>query len=377
MKPRYVIDLDRLAGTAAVAKANAERLGVHLLMALKSFPLPAAFPTLAPYIEGFTASGLYEARLGRKLGKEVHVHAPAYTGDEMPEICATCSHVVFNSLTQLARFGALARARGCSVGLRVNPGFSSADCLAYDPCCPESRFGVLWEELDTAEGRALLENVDGIHIHALCEGYADQFAELVERFAADLRRFGPAFAGSLRWINLGGGEVIDDPAFASPRAVAAVAGLQALGAFRICIEPSEYMVRRSGFLEAHVLDVIHRAKDIAILDVSGSCHATDLLLFKMTPDVVAPAQASDGRRTILGCVSCLAGDVLGEYAFAAPLRAGDTVVFGGLGSYSFAQLSWFNGIRRPDLVVRSQAGGERTVLGWDYADYAREFGADV
>lgn len=369
MKPRYIIDLDKLEETARIAQANADRLGVHLLMALKSFPLPAAFPTLAPYVEGFTASGLYEAKLGKKLGKAVHVHAPAYTDHEMPEICATCSHVVFNSLTQLARFGAYARERGCSVGLRINPGFSSADCLAYDPCCPESRFGVMLDELTALKDPTLLENLDGIHIHALCEGYADDFAGMVEKFTAS---FG-AYVGKLRWINLGGGEVINDPAFASPRAIAAVAKLQALGDFTLYIEPSEYMVRYAGSLEAHVLDVLHREKDIAVLDVSGSCHATDLILFKMTPDVLSPAQAESGRRTILGCVSCLAGDVLGEYAFAKPLQVGDTVVFGGLGCYSFAQLSWFNGIRRPDLVVRSKTGGERVVLSWDYADYVREF----
>lgn len=374
MKPRYVIDLDRLAETARVARGNADRLGVRLLMALKSFPLPAAFPALAPYVEGLTASGLYEAKLGRLMGKDVHVHAPAYTDDEMPEVCATCSHVVFNSLGQLARFGAYARERGCSVGLRVNPGFSSADCLAYDPCCPESRFGVLRAELDAlgaSARRALFAQLDGIHIHALCEGYADDFAGMVEKFTAS---FGDC-VGGLRWINLGGGEVINDPAFATPRAVAAVKALQALGGFTLFVEPSEYMVRYAGFLEAHVLDVLRREKDIAVLDVSGSCHATDLILFKMTPDVVSPPQAKAGRRTILGCVSCLAGDVLGEYTFARPLAVGDTVVFGGLGCYSFAQLSWFNGIRRPDLVVRSVAEGERKVLGWGYADYAREFGA--
>ena len=119
--------------------------------------------------------------------------------------------------------------------------------------------------------------------------------------------------------------------------------------------------------------MIRREKDIAVLDVSGSCHATDLLLFKMKPDVIEPAQAEGGRTTILGCVSCLAGDVLGEYDFAKPLAVGDTVVFGGLGCYSFAQQSWFNGIRHPDLVLRSKADGERTVLSWDYADYQREF----
>lgn len=388
MKPRYVIDLDLLEKTARIAKGNADRLGVRLLMALKSFPLPSAFPTLAPFVEGWTASGLYEARLPGigfpSLRHEVHVHAPAYVEEEMPAVLATCSHVVFNSLAQLKRFGAAAKARGARVGLRVNPGFSSADCLAYDPCCPDSRFGVLWEELRGCDA-GTLRDVDGLHLHALCEGGADDFAELVERVSEQLRLLLEASAlvpANLAWINLGGGEVICDPDFSSPRACQAVRKLKGLlspdATPVVYIEPSEYLVRYSGFLEAHVLDVIHREKDIAILDVSGSCHATDLLLFRMMPEIVAPPLAAEGadgssRRTILGCVSCLAGDVLGEVAFERPLQVGDTVVFGGLGSYTFAQQSWFNGIRHPDIVLRSAAEGERTVLTWGFDDFLRDF----
>ena len=370
MKPQYRIDLDRLAGTAAVAKSNADRLGVRLLMALKGFPLPAAFPTLAPFVEGVTASGLFEARLGGLMGKEVHVHSPAYADDEMDALCETCSHIVFNSLSQLRKFGAKAKARGASVGLRLNPGFSSADCLKYDPCCPDSRFGVMADEMCGDLGI-----VDGVHVHALCEGYADDFAGMVERLASLLET--PSvrpLLTRLKWVNLGGGEVINDPGFATPRAVAAVKALKALGNFDVMIEPSEYMVRYSGMLVAHVLDVIRRKeKDIAVLDVSASCHATDLLLFDMRADVLSPAQSDAGRKTILGCASCLAGDVIGEYGFAKPLEAGDEVVFGGLGCYSFAQQSWFNGIRHPDVVLVSKAGGERTVLSWEYEDYLREF----
>lgn len=370
MKPQYRIDLDRLVETAAVAKSNADRLGVRLLMALKGFPLPAAFPTLAPFVEGVTASGLFEARLGSLMGKEVHVHSPAYADDEMDALCETCSHIVFNSLSQLSRFGAKAKARGASVGLRLNPGFSSADCLKYDPCCPDSRFGVMADEICGD-----LEIVDGIHVHALCEGYADDFAGMVERLASLLET--PSvrpLLPRLKWVNLGGGEVVNDPGFATPRAVSAVKALKALGNFDVMIEPSEYMVRYSGTLVAHVLDVIRRKeKDIAVLDVSASCHATDLLLFDMRADVLSPAQSDAGRKTILGCVSCLAGDVIGEYGFAKPLEAGDEVVLGGLGCYSFAQQSWFNGIRHPDVVLVSKAGGERTVLSWEYEDYLREF----
>ncbi len=391
MKPQYRIDLDKLAETAAVAKANADKLGVHLLMALKGFPLPAAFPTLAPYVEGVTASGLFEARLGKLMGKEVHVHAPAYAEDEIDDLCETCSHVVFNSLEQLRKFGPRVKAKGISVGLRINPGFSSADCLKYDPCCPDSRFGVMVEELREPAGAGVegVEKVeiDGLHVHALCEGYSDDFAGMVERLTVLLSTIStsstlaqravstpqPLNLHNLRWINLGGGEVINDPNFATPRAIAAVKTLKALGDFEVMIEPSEYMVRYSGSLVAHVLDVIRRKdKDIAVLDVSASCHATDLLLFDMRADVLSPAQSEEGRATILGCVSCLAGDVIGEYRFAKPLEVGDTVVLGGLGCYSFAQQSWFNGIRHPDVVLVSKAEGERTVLSWEYQDYLRE-----
>ena len=370
MKPQYRIDLDSLARTAEVARANADKLGVRLLMALKGFPLPAAFPTLAPYVEGVTASGLFESRLGKLMGKEVHVHAPAYADDEIDDLCETCTHIVFNSLEQLRNFGPEAKKKGLSVGLRLNPGFSSADCLKYDPCCPDSRFGVMADEI---EGD--LDLVDGIHVHALCEGYADDFAGMVEKLTSLLGApvFRPLLP-RLKWINLGGGEVINDPGFATPRAVAAVKALKTLGNFDVMIEPSEYMVRYSGSLVAHVLDVIRRQeKDIAVLDVSASCHATDLLLFDMRADVISPAQSDDGRTTILGCVSCLAGDVIGEYRFAKPLEIGDTVVLGGLGCYSFAQQSWFNGIRHPDVVLVSKADGEHTVLSWDYDEYLREF----
>jgi len=396
LKPQYRIDLDQLAETASIAKANADKLGVKLLMALKGFPLPAAFPTLAPYVEGVTASGLFEARLGKLMGKEVHVHAPAYAEDEIDELCETCSHIVFNSLAQLEKFGPIAKAKGVSVGLRINPGFSSADCLKYDPCCPDSRFGVMVDELreskipadiDVSNSQLSTLNsqlpIDGIHVHALCEGYADDFAGMVEKLT-DLLSNSPLTTlhsqlstpqGSRPfWINLGGGEVINDPRFATPRAIAAVKALKELGDFEVMIEPSEYMVRYSGSLVAHVLDVIRRKdKDIAVLDISASCHATDLLLFDMRADVVSPTQSEDGRTTILGCVSCLAGDVIGEYRFAKPLEVGDTVVLGGLGCYSFAQQSWFNGIRHPDVVLVSRAEGERTVLSWDYPEYLREF----
>ena len=374
---KYKIDLDALAATFAVAKANTDALGIGLLMALKGFPCPPAFSTVAPYLRGVTASGLFEAKLGALMGHDVHVHAPAYTAEEMPEIRRVCTHVVFNSLAQLKAFGPETAAAGCHVGLRINPGFSFADCLKYDPCCPDSRFGVLPEEFraflaDPANAEAVA-SLDGLHVHALCEGYSEAYATLVERFSGQLKAFLAVRPLALKWINLGGGETINQPGYATEQAIAAMKGLKALGAFEVFIEPSEYLVRYSGTIEAEVLDVIHREKDIAVLDVSLVCHATDAILYDMKSEILAPAQKKGGRKTILGTVSCLAGDVIGEYEFARPLQVGAKVVIGGMGCYSFAQQSWFNGIRHPDLVMVSKEKGEETAISWTFDDYLKEF----
>ncbi len=379
---KYKIDLDRLAADFATAKTNADGLGVSLAMALKGFPCPAAFPVIAPYISAVTASGLFEAKLGALAKVPVHVHAPAYRADEMDELCKVCSHIVFNSLAQLKAFGPACAAAGCHVGLRINPGFSFADSLKYDPCCPDSRFGVLPDEfiafLAAPVNADAVAALDGLHVHALCEGRPPAFAKLVERFTRQVESFFAA-NGSLKlnWINLGGGQTINDPGYATERASAAVAELRRMGPFEVIIEPSEYLVRYAGTIEANVLDVIHRGqKDIAILDVSLVCHATDVVIYDMRPDILRPAQRAGGRKTILGAVSCLAGDVIGQYEFDRPLVVGDTVEIGGMGCYSFAQQSWFNGIRHPDLVVISQEKGEKVAVSWSFNDYLRDFFRD-
>lgn len=105
-------------------------------------------PTLAPFLAGTEASGLFEARLGREefSDGEVHVFCGAYRESEFAEVLTYADHIVFNSPTQLKRFGAKAKADGKSIGLRINPQHSTQDGHdIYDPCAPGSRLGTTRE----------------------------------------------------------------------------------------------------------------------------------------------------------------------------------------------------------------------------------------
>ena len=158
---------------------------------------------------------------------------------------------------------------------------------------------------------------------------------------------------------------ISDPAFATPRAIAAVAELKRLTGAEILIEPSEYLVTDAGTYETEVLDIIDRGdKKIAIIDGSAACHMPDVLNMPYVPDILSPTTLDIPTPKpplststsflhlsyILAGNTCLSADVIGEYRFAAPLKVGDKIVFGGMGAYTFCQVNTFNGVPVPPVV---------------------------
>ena len=57
--------------------ASKRRTGCKILLALKGFSMFSVFPLMRQYLDGISASSLYEARLGREeFGSEVHTFAP-------------------------------------------------------------------------------------------------------------------------------------------------------------------------------------------------------------------------------------------------------------------------------------------------------------
>ena len=369
--PAYVLDAARLTANVATAARIRREAGARVLLATKAFALPAAFPLMRDSLDGTTASGEYEARLGREaFGKEVHVYAPAYGPGEVERLTKLADHIYFNSPSQLARYLPVVKAAGLPVGLRINPGFSNATLggALYDPCALGSRFGTPRDQLAGLPWDA----IDILHAHALCESMHDGSVGLIEHvgreFADYIRR--------VKTVNFGGGHFINKPGYDVGKLIAAIRAFRAQFGVEIILEPGAGLVVDAGWLVATVLDLHRNGKDIAILDTSASTHMPDVLEVPYTPPVVGAAEPGVLAHTyVLGGKTCMTGDVIGEYSFADPLQVGDRIVFGDMAQYSFVKNTTFNGTPLPDIGVLERDGTYRLVRVFGYEDFARRVGA--
>ncbi|TAF13386.1 MAG: carboxynorspermidine decarboxylase, partial [Alphaproteobacteria bacterium] len=143
--PAYVADVAAIKHNLSVAARIKQETGCTMLLATKAFAMPALFPMMAEVLDGTTASGLYEARLGHEhFGGEVHAYSPAFTAKDMDALAKICDHISFNSVAQLEAFGG----RFAHAGLRVNPRLSLVRTNSiYDPSAANSRFGVEYDAL--------------------------------------------------------------------------------------------------------------------------------------------------------------------------------------------------------------------------------------
>ena len=394
--PRYIIDESALKRNLEVLKGVSDRTGVKILLAQKAFSCTAVYPLCAEYLAGTTASSLFEAKHGHdNFGGETHVFAPAFISEEMDELLGLVDHIVFNSPRQVALFGEKARARGVSVGLRVNPEVSVATTPAYDPCRPSSRLGTRLADLNASLSTRNfklstlnfeLSILDGLHFHCLCEQGLDELKKVLAGFEEKFGEFLP----QMKWVNFGGGHHITREGYD-------VEGLVALlNDFRtrhphleVFLEPGEAIALNAGTLESRVLEIQPKGADgvsNAILDTSAACHMPDVIEMPYTPPVVggviyrdsqeAPAfaKAMAGRPgTYLyrfGGPTCLAGDEIGVYSFRHELHEGDSVVFGDMAIYTMVKNNTFNGINLPEIVLRHIDGSEELVRRFGYADFA-------
>ena len=391
--PRYIIDEVKLEANLQVLASVRARAGVKILLAQKAFSCFELYPLVAKYLDGATASGLFEARLAHEEmpGKENHVFAPAFRAEDIPELLRVVNHIVFNSPRQVEKFGAQARAAGVSVGLRVNPEVSVATTPAYDPCRPGSRLGTTrgnWEKFKgdirqpTADNRDDIRQstigcrspnveclaIDGLHFHCLCEQGVEELRKVLAGFE---EKFGDLLP-QMKWVNFGGGHHIT-------RADYDVDGL-----VELLLD------------EATVLEIQPPGADgisNAILDVSAACHMPDVLEMPYTPRVTGavigghstnddrhPGTTSDFRRSAssfcyrFGGPTCLAGDEIGTYTFPYPLAEGDRVVFEDMAIYSMVKNNTFNGMPLPDIAIRRRSGEVETIRRFGYADFAGRLG---
>jgi carboxynorspermidine decarboxylase len=368
--PAYVLDVAALKRNLAVAARIKREAGVKILLATKSWAMPAAFPIMRDVLDGTTASGEQEARLGREeFGKEVHVYAPAYGPGEVERLTRLADHIYFNSPGQIARHLGSVRAAGRKVGIRINPGYSNATLggALYDPCAPGSRFGTTLEEID----KLPWGDIDILHTHALCESLHDGSVGLIEHVGRTLG----TYVRRVKVVNFGGGHFINKPGYNVDRLIAALKAFRAEFGVEVILEPGAGLVVDTGWLVATVLDIHHNEKDIAILDTSASTHMPDVLEVPYRPEIIGAGEPGElDHDYILGGKTCMTGDVIGDYSFDQPLQPGDRLIFTDMMQYSFVKNTTFNGTPLPDLAMLEEDGTYRVITTFGYEEFRRRLG---
>lgn len=361
--PAYIVDLGRLRANLAILRDVQARTGCKILLALKGFAMWSVFPIVGEYLAGIAASSPHEARLGREqLGKEVHAYAPAYSPDDIAELVTLVDHIVFNSFPQWQRFRAAVGRIAC--GMRINPQHSEVPVALYDPCAPGSRLGVTRDQFRPDQ----MDGLTGLHFHTLCELGSDALertlAVVEERFDGEL--------GRVEWVNFGGGHHITRPDYDVERLVRIVSDFRRRRRVEVYLEPGEAIAINTGILVASVLDLVRSSGiDIAILDTSATAHMPDVLEMPYRPVIVGAGRPGEHAHTYrLGGLTCLAGDVIGDYSFAHPLAIGDKLVFADMAHYTMVKNTTFNGVRLPSIALHDPATRSvEVVRRFGYQDY--------
>lgn len=374
--PCYVLDEQMLCRNGEILAGVAERTGCKILLAQKAFSNYDLYPTLAPYLAGTEASGLYEARLGAEEMPEgeVHVFCGAYRQEEFPELLKYADHIVFNSPRQLRKFGFTAKEAGKSLGLRINPECSTQEGHAiYDPCAPGSRLGTtkeVWEREMTPE---LIELLDGLHFHTLCEQDADALELTLQ---AVEEKFGDVLP-RMKWLNMGGGHHITRPDYDIVRLEKCIMYAKEQWDLQVYLEPGEAVALNAGYLITKVLDIVRNGQvQIAILDSSAACHMPDVIEMPYMPPLYgADAEGKGGYVYRLAGPTCLAGDVIGDYIFDHELGEGDMLLFGDMAIYTTCKNNTFNGMPLPDIWKRDRNGEFHKLTDFGYTDFKMRLGS--
>ncbi len=361
--PCYLIDAAALARNMAVIDRLCTASGAKALLALKCFATWPVFDLMRPHMAGTTSSSLYELRLGaEKFGGETHAYSVAWAEDEIDAAIGHADKIIFNSFSQLERFGA--RAAGIERGLRLNPRFSTSGFDLADPARPFSRLG----EWDAGRIAGVLDRISGVMIHYNCENADfDLFDRQLTRIETE---FG-AILGRLDWVSLGGGIHFTGPGYPVAALAARLKAFAERFGVQVYLEPGEAAITQSASLEVTVLDILENEKKLAIVDSSIEAHMLDLLIYRESAKIKPDA----GEHSYMICgKSCLAGDIFGEFRFPAPLKVGDRISICDAAGYTMVKKNWFNGVKMPAIAIRDFDGTVRVARDFGYEDYVSSLG---
>ena len=350
--PCYILDEKALIKNAKLLGEVAERTGCKMLLAQKAFSNYDCYQFFEPYLAGTEASGLFEARLGAEEmpEKEVHVFCAGYRADEFEELLQYADHIVFNSPTQLLRFGPGAKEAGSRMGTTR----------------------AQWNEA-FQKNPELLDLLDGLHFHTLCEQDSD---DLETTLISVKKHFGD-LVSRVKWINFGGGHHITRPGYDIERLERCIRMVQEEWKVDVYLEPGEAWALNAGFLLTRVLDVLKNGEtEIAIVDASAACHMPDVLEMPYRPPLLGADDTEEDRIIVrLGGPTCLSGDVIGDYKFRQLPEYGDLLMFGDMAIYTTCKNNTFNGMPLPDIWLRRADNTMQQLTDFGYGDFKGRLGS--
>ncbi|QKF65316.1 carboxynorspermidine decarboxylase [Campylobacter corcagiensis] len=374
--PAYVCELPKLIKNLELLKFVGDESGAKVLCALKGFAFSLAMPYVDKYLWGATCSGLHEAKFAGEFIKngEIHTYSPAFKDEDFKEIVKISNHIVFNSPNQILKFKDYALKNGVDCGLRINPQSSFSPKDIYNPCAKFSRLGTTKANLLKAlnSDKTLLDGINGLHFHALCEESSKSLEKVLDKFRSDFKEFIP----KMKWINFGGGHHITKKGYDVNHLISLIKEFKSEFGVEVYLEPGEAVGWECGYLVASVLDIVENEKNIAILDISAEAHMPDTILMPYRPDV--EGESENGKFEYrFGGNTCLAGDIVGleaggaDYKFDKPLKVGDKVIFKDQIHYTIVKNTTFNGIKLPDLVLVDENGKVINKIELGYEEYRR------
>lgn len=363
--PAYVCEEILLEQNLSLLKEVSERSGATVLLALKGFAFKAFAPLVDKYLSGCTCSGLHEAKFANEYFKgTIHTYSPAYKEEDIDEVIALSDHLIFNSFNQWEKYKSKAIGK-TSCGLRLNPEVSSSPVDLYNPCGLYSRLGITKENMQYDQ----LKGIEGLHFHALCEQDANALEEVLKGFE---KRFGDLIP-RMKWVNFGGGHHITRDGYDVEKLIKIINDFRArYDGIKVYLEPGEAVGWQTGPLVASVLDIVHNGMDIAILDISAEAHMPDTLAMPYRAAIRGAGDIGEKPHLYrLGGPTCLAGDIMGDYSFDAPLKIGDKLIFEDMIHYTIVKNTTFNGVKLPDLAVLYRDGSYEVTSHFGYEEYKR------
>ncbi|MCL5675215.1 MAG: carboxynorspermidine decarboxylase [Candidatus Marsarchaeota archaeon] len=356
--PCFIVSETMIRKNLEILSRVKSETGAKILLALKAFAMYKTFPLIRTKLDGTCASGPIEARLGcEEFGKEVVTFSPAYSEKDIKEVIKYSSIVIFNSIRQWKKYrGVIAgSSKKIEIGLRINPGYSEVEKELYNPAAAGSRLGIRPEELEGED----LTGIDGLHFHALCEQNADVLVRVLRRFEQKCSKY----LDGMKWVNFGGGHHITRKDYDVDLLIETINKFKKKHGIQVYLEPGEAVVLNAGVLVATVLDIVHNGIDTAILDVSAEAHMPDVLEAPYRPNIIGAGKPGEQKCSYrLGGPTCLAGDVIGDYSFAKPLKEGDRIVFLDMAHYTMVKTTTFNGVRHPSIALYDGSSGKLSVV---------------